>query len=123
MEGLAARAFVIRWLGKVPAGGVNNEIVHIVDLYTTLAHLGGAEIPEDRAIDGVDQLDFFLGEVRAKKRYFMLIRRRVLRIDFYQCTEANNPALLSVFAPVTSTLGAEAFCRGMLSTRFAQSGE
>jgi len=32
-----------------------------VDLYTTLAHVGGADVPRDRAIDGVDQLDFFLG--------------------------------------------------------------
>jgi hypothetical protein len=48
-----------RWPGKVPAGAVNNEIVHIVDLYPTLARVGGAEVPKDRPIDGVDQLDFF----------------------------------------------------------------
>src|SRR5438552_16989295 len=48
--------------GRVPAGSVSNEIVHIVDLYTTLARVGGAEIPKDRPIDGVDQLDFFLGK-------------------------------------------------------------
>jgi hypothetical protein len=33
----------------------------IVDLFTTLAHVGGAEVPKDRPIDGVDQLDFLLG--------------------------------------------------------------
>jgi arylsulfatase A-like enzyme len=41
-------------------GRVSNEIVHIVDLFTTLAHVGGAEIPQDRPIDGVDQMDFSL---------------------------------------------------------------
>jgi arylsulfatase len=46
----------------VPAGSISNEIVHIADLYTTLARVGGAEIPKDRPIDGVDQLDFFLGK-------------------------------------------------------------
>ncbi len=62
MEGGIRMPFMIRWPGKVPAGRVNNEIVHIVDLFTTLARLGGAEIPKDRPIDGVDQLDFFLGD-------------------------------------------------------------
>jgi arylsulfatase A-like enzyme len=62
MEASLRAPFIIRWPGKVPAGRVNNEIVHIVDMYTTFAHIGGAEVPKDRAIDGVDQLDFFLGK-------------------------------------------------------------
>ena len=45
MEGSLRVPFIIRWPGKVPAGRVSNEIVHITDLYTTLAKLGGAEIP------------------------------------------------------------------------------
>jgi arylsulfatase A-like enzyme len=43
------------WPGKAPAGGISNEIIHIVDLYTTLARGAGAEVPKDRPIDGVDQ--------------------------------------------------------------------
>jgi arylsulfatase len=62
MEASLRAPFIIRWPGKVPAGNVNNEIVHIVDMYTTLAHVGGAEVPKDRPIDGVDQTDFFLGK-------------------------------------------------------------
>src|SRR4029077_18243575 len=60
--------FIIRWPGKIPAGAVSNEIVHIVDLYTTLARVGGAEVPKDRPIDGVDQLDFFLGKKETSNR-------------------------------------------------------
>src|SRR5262249_7668520 len=62
MEASLRAPFIIRWPGKVPAGAVSNEIVHIVDLYSTLARVGGAGVPKDRPIDGVDQLDFFLGK-------------------------------------------------------------
>ena len=68
MEGSLRAPFIIRWPGKVPVGRVNNEIVHIVDLFTTLAHVGGAEVPKDRPIDGIDQLDFFLGRQEASNR-------------------------------------------------------
>ena len=43
MEASLRTPFIIRSPGKVPAGRVSNEIVHIVDTYTTLAHVGGAE--------------------------------------------------------------------------------
>ncbi len=68
MEGGIRAPFIIRWPGKVPAGRVSNEIVHIVDLFTTLARVGGAEVPKDRPIDGVDQLDFFLGKQENSNR-------------------------------------------------------
>ena len=68
MEGSLRTPFIIRWPGMVPAGRVNNEIVHIVDIFTTLAHVGGAEVPKDRPIDGVDQLDFFLGKLESSNR-------------------------------------------------------
>lgn len=61
MEGSLRVPFMLRWPGKVPAGGVSNEIVHIADIFPTLARAVGADLPKDRAIDGVDQLDFFLG--------------------------------------------------------------
>ncbi len=68
MEVSLRAPFIIRWPGKVPAGRVNNEIVHIADLFATLAHIGGADTPKDRAIDGVDQLDFFLGKQEKSNR-------------------------------------------------------
>ena len=61
MEGSLRTPFILRWPGQVPAGRVSNEIVHIVDTFTTLARVGGAGIPQDRPIDGVDQLEFFRG--------------------------------------------------------------
>ncbi len=68
MEASLRAPFIIRWPGKVPAGNVNNEIVHIVDMYPTLARVAGAQVPKDRAIDGVDQLDFFLGKQEKSNR-------------------------------------------------------
>lgn len=61
MEASLRAPFIIRWPGKVPAGRVSNEIVHVVDLLPTLAHVAGAQVPRDRPIDGVDQLDFLEG--------------------------------------------------------------
>jgi arylsulfatase A-like enzyme len=68
MEASLRAPFIIRWPGKVPAYRVNNEIVHMVDVFTTLAHVGGAEVPKDRPIDGVDQMDFFLGKQENSNR-------------------------------------------------------
>jgi arylsulfatase len=47
----------------VQAGRVTNEIISILDLFPTLAQVTGGKIPDDRAIDGVDQTDFLLGKV------------------------------------------------------------
>lgn len=60
--------FIMRWPGKVPAGRVSNEIVHEMDLFTTFAGIVGGKVPTDRAIDGVDQSDFFLGKQEKSKR-------------------------------------------------------
>jgi arylsulfatase len=61
MEGSLRVPFIMRWPGKVPAGMVSNEPVHQIDTFTTFAAIAGAQIPQDRAIDGVDQSDFFFG--------------------------------------------------------------
>ncbi len=51
---------MIKWPGKI-APGRNNGMVSIHDFLPTLASIIGVETPSDRAIDGVDQSDFFLG--------------------------------------------------------------
>lgn len=54
--GIRVDAF-IRWPGMIEEDSIVNNIIHVSDLYTTLARLGGAmdNIPRDRLIDGVDQ--------------------------------------------------------------------
>jgi arylsulfatase len=64
---------MIRWPGKVPAGAVNNEIVHEMDLFPTLGRAAGGKVPSDRIIDGVDQLDFFIGKQEQSNRESVVI--------------------------------------------------
>jgi arylsulfatase A-like enzyme len=68
MEGALRVPLVVRWPGRIPAGRVTNEIVHVVDLFPTLARVAGAPVPTDRPIDGVDQLDFLLGNTEKSAR-------------------------------------------------------
>ncbi|MHC4405532.1 MAG: arylsulfatase [Planctomycetota bacterium] len=68
LEGSLRTSFLIRWPGKIPAGEVSNEIVHLVDMLPTFSRVAGYGVPNDRIIDGVDQLDFFLGKQEKSNR-------------------------------------------------------
>ena len=67
--GVRVDAFA-RWPGMIEDYAIVNDIVHVADLFTTLARLGGAisEIPTDRIIDGVDQSALMLeGETHGRR--------------------------------------------------------
>ncbi len=68
LEGSNRVPCIMRWPGHVPAGKVSNEIVHEVDMFTTLALAGGAKVPTDRLIDGMDMSAFLLGEAEGSGR-------------------------------------------------------
>jgi arylsulfatase len=72
-EGSMRAPFLIRWPGKIAAGSVSNEIVHVVDLLPTLGKIAGYEVPDDRIIDGVDQLAFFTGKQKKSNREGFII--------------------------------------------------
>ena len=61
LEGSLRTPFLIRWPGKIKSGSKHNEIMHITDLYPTLARIAGADVPTDRTVDGLDQVDFLTG--------------------------------------------------------------
>ena len=51
------------------------DIVHVTDLFTTIARLGGAtdEIPRDRIIDGIDQTSLLLkGDTHGRRDYVFI---------------------------------------------------
>ena len=68
MEGSNRVPFIIRWPGRVPSDRESDAIVHEVDTFTTLVRLAGANVPQDRPIDGVDQSDLLLGKSEASAR-------------------------------------------------------
>lgn len=73
MEGGIRIPFLIRWPGKIPAGRESNDIMHLVDIFPTLADAAGIGLPKDRAIDGVDQLAFLTGRQQNSNRDFFPI--------------------------------------------------
>ena len=62
---------IMRWPGKIPAGQTNDGLMATLDLLPTFAALTGTKIPDDRIIDGVNQLDFLLGNSPSARTYFM----------------------------------------------------
>ncbi len=72
--GVRVDAFV-RWPGMIEADSVVGDIVHVTDLFSTIARLAGAtdEIPTDRIIDGIDQTTLMLeGETNGRRDYVFL---------------------------------------------------
>jgi arylsulfatase len=69
--GVRVNAF-IRWPAAIKPGSSAQDIVHVSDLFTTLARIGGGikYVPTDRIIDGVDQSGVLLvGETYGRRDY------------------------------------------------------
>lgn len=70
-EGSLRTPAMIKWPGKIKPSK-SNGMVSIHDFFTTLGSIIEADIPDDRAIDGVDQTDFFLGKQDHSNRESLL---------------------------------------------------
>jgi len=68
MEGGLRVPLIVRWPGRVAAGQVTDETIHVTDLFSTVIRAGGGEAPADRPIDGVDQLDWWTGKTDKSAR-------------------------------------------------------
>ena len=63
------------WPGTIKPEQIVGDILHVTDLFTTFARLGGATeyIPRDRVIDGVDQTSLLLnGDGYSRRDYAMI---------------------------------------------------
>ena len=79
--GVRVNAFM-RWPDAIEPGSSVQDIVHITDLFTTLATLAGADrnIPRDRLIDGVNQAPLlFKGETHGRRDYVFVYEGPVLK--------------------------------------------
>jgi arylsulfatase A-like enzyme len=67
-EGNLRTPCIVGWPGRVQAGQVSDEIMHVTDWFTTLLHAAGCSVPDDRVIDGVDQLGWLTGQADSSQR-------------------------------------------------------
>lgn len=72
----------VKWKGVIEPGSVAEDIVHVSDLFTTLARLTNSMdgVPRDRVIDGVDQSGvLLLGEGHGRRDYVHIYEGPVLK--------------------------------------------
>lgn len=62
---------IMRWPGKIAAGKTNDGLMATIDLLPTFASMTGAKVPDDRAIDGVNQLNFILGNSKSARKTYL----------------------------------------------------
>lgn len=86
-EGGVRVPFLAKWPGRIPEGEVYEAPVHHFDLYATAAAAAGAELPQDRKLDGVDLVPFVRGEVNGEPHETLFWRSgaaRSVRMDRYK---------------------------------------
>jgi arylsulfatase A-like enzyme len=69
---------IVRWPGVTPAGEVCHKMASTVDLFVTLAEAGGAEIPADRVIDGVNIVPLMKGGDEAVRTTYFYARGKLI---------------------------------------------
>lgn len=60
---------VMWWPGTIPAGAVSNEVATTLDLLPTFASLAGAELPQNKILDGVNMSDLLKSGSDGKSQY------------------------------------------------------
>jgi len=91
--GVRVDAFA-RWPGMIEADSIVGDIVHVTDLFTSLARFGGAtdKIPRDRLIDGVDQTALMLeGETHGRRDYVFIYSGNSLKAVVKEQYKLNVP--------------------------------
>ena len=69
------------WPGMIESGQLVGDIIHVTDLFTTFARLGGATqyVPTDRIIDGIDQTELLLeGDTHGHRDYVHIYQGHTL---------------------------------------------
>ena len=110
-EGGLRTVGMVRWPGKIRERWQATDMIHVMDMYTTLGKIGGGNIPSDRPIDGVDQTNWLLGKQEHSARdsrlvffngNFVGIRWRqfkFLTIEYEKQSSLARPAYTGVSLP------------------------
>ncbi|MDR7189541.1 arylsulfatase [Microbacterium sp. BE35] len=67
-EGNHRTPCIVRWPDRIAPGTTSNEIMHVTDWFPTLLTAAGTDTPQDRVIDGVDQLPWLTGNAEESAR-------------------------------------------------------
>ena len=81
---------IVRWPGKVPSGRVSDAIFSTLDFMPTFAGLAGFKVPDDRVIDGVDQVQLLLGKDSQGARQTFLYRNNGIRRGKWKYLKAKH---------------------------------
>jgi arylsulfatase A-like enzyme len=73
-EGGMREPAIFWWPGRIAAGSVSRELACAMDLFPTALKLGGAEVPTDRPIDGVDLSPLLFGTGPGLRQTFVYYR-------------------------------------------------
>ena len=65
---------IMKWPAWIPSGQVSADPANTMDLLPTIAGMSGAQIPEDRVIDGKNLLRFLEGEAPSPSQLFFYER-------------------------------------------------
>lgn len=86
--------YFIKWPARIAAGTQVESAVHHFDLYATAATAGGARLPTDRKIDGVDLLPYATREVTDvphRKLFWQSGASRSALVDGWKLTTSDPP--------------------------------
>jgi arylsulfatase len=72
-EGGLRTVGMVRWPRKIREGWQATDMIHVMDMFTTLGKIGGGDIPSDRPTDGVDQTNWLLGKQEHSARDSRLV--------------------------------------------------
>lgn len=53
---------IVRWVGQIEAGTVNESLINGTDFLPTMLELAGVSLPTDRKLDGISMLPAFKGQ-------------------------------------------------------------
>ena len=67
--------FAIQWQGVLPKGSVYEYPVSSLDIGTTIVSLSGAEIPQDKPLDGVNLIPFLTGKDKSPPHPSIYLRK------------------------------------------------